>query len=442
VAIARHSATLSAAERDLEAAREALAALAATDSAEGLGGAGPPEPTAVRFTDSDARCVTESFKRLLAEPAAAMEYHFARLFADNPELRALFPLAMTQTRVAMFRGLADLVAALETPGAGGRHAVERQLAEIAAGHRKYGVSEQDYRPFFAALQATAEYVGDRWDERHAAAWRAFSRFCSEGMRAGAARDAGERPAWWLGEIVQHDLRSPDVAVLTIRPDPPLHFQPGQYLAVQVPRWPRVWRDYSIANAPRDNGLIDLHVRAVPGGMLSTTLVGDCAAGDTIVLGAPTGEMTAPTGPAEADRPMVCVAGGTGLAPIKAIVEAVVGAARQGKRRPITLYVGARRSQDLYDMRDLETLVLAYPSLTLVPVAERELDFAGRVGRLPEVAAAHESFRDADVYVAGPAGLISATQRALAARVLPGRLHHDRIEALRAARWPHRMDYQT
>jgi len=439
VAIARHSETISAAESD-EAGRAAQAELAATESSERPGRASRPEPAAPRLADSDARYVTESFRRLLAEPAAAMEYHFARLFADSSDLRALFPLAMTQTRVAMFRELASLIGSLEVPGQAGRQQVERQLAELAAGHRKYGVTEQHYLPFFAALQATAKYVDGRNSERHAAAWRAFSSYCIEVMRAAAARDAAERPAWWLGEIVQHDPRGPDIAVLTIRPDPALRFQPGQYLAVQVPRWPRLWRDYSIANAARENGLIDLHVRAVPGGMLSTALVSDCAAGDTLVLGAPSGEMTAPTGPGEADRPMVCVAGGTGLAPIKAIVEAVVGAARQGKRRPISLYVGARRSQDLYDMRDLETLVLAYPSLTLIPVAERELDFAGRVGRLPEVVAAHESFRDTDVYVAGPAGLVSATQRALAGRVLPGRLHHDPIEALRAARWPHRMDY--
>jgi NAD(P)H-flavin reductase len=394
------------------------------------------------ITDSEIRYITESFARLLAAPAEAMEYHYARLFADSPELRGLFPLGMTQVRVAMFRRLAGLMATLKAEGPAGRQAVQVELADMATRHRKYGVTEQHYMPFFAALQATAEYLDPRWDDWHATAWRAFSGFCIEAMRAAVARDAAERPAWWLGEIVQHDPRGPDIAVITIRPDPPLQYLPGQYLAVQVPRWPRVWRDYSIANATRESGLIDLHVRAVPGGMLSTALVTDSAAGDTVVLGAPTGQMTAPTSPAEADRPIVCVAGGTGLAPIKAIVEAVVGAARQGKRRPITVYVGGRQSRDLYDMRDLETLVLAYPSLTLIPVVERELDFAGRVGRLPEVAATHESYRDTDVYVAGPAGLVSATQRALAGRVLPGRLHHDPLEALRIARRPHRLDYLT
>ena len=107
---------------------------------------------------------------------------------------------------------------------------------------------------------------------------------------------------------------------------------------------------------------------------------------------------------------------------------------------MTLYVGAQRSRDLYDMRDLEALRRAYPSLTLIPVVERELDFAGRVGRLPEVVATHPSFRDCDVYVAGPAGMDSATVRALSGRVPSGRLHHDPIEALRLASSPLNVDH--
>ncbi len=176
--------------------------------------------------------------------------------------------------------------------------------------------------------------------------------------------------------MQHDQRTQTVAVLTIRPDRPLSYQPGQYVSVQVPKWPRVWRKYSIANAPRENSLIDLHVRAVPGGMVSTALVSHSGAGDTVTLSAARGDLR---GPADADRDLVCVAGGTGLAPLKAIVESIVGGARQGKRRSITLYVGARRGGDLYHMRDLATLRLAYRALTLVPVAEADLEVspAGR-----------------------------------------------------------------
>jgi NAD(P)H-flavin reductase len=167
-------------------------------------------------------------------------------------------------------------------------------------------------------------------------------------------------------------------------------------------------------------------------MVSTALVSHCATGDTVLLAAARGEMAVPDDPA---RDLVCVAGGTGLAPLKAITEAVVGAAAQGRRREITLYVGVRRKRDLYDARDLETLRLAYPPLTVIPVAEHELDFAGRVGRLPEVVWTHPSFRDCDVYVAGPAGLVKSAAQVLSKRVPSGRLHHDPIEALELAKRP-------
>ncbi len=256
------------------------------------------------------------------------------------------------------------------------------------------------------------------------------------MTAAAAQDARAKPAWWTGEIVQHDRRTGTVAVLTIRPDRPLDYAPGQYVPVQAPRWPRIWRSYSIANAPRENGLIDIHVRAVPGGMVSTALVSHCSAGDVVLLGAARGDLRMPGDPG---RDLVCVAGGTGLAPVKAITEAVIKAAGHGRRRSVTLYVGGRTSRDLYDLRDLETLRLAYPSLTVIGVAEHELDFAGRIGRLPDVVRTHPSFRDCDVYIAGPAAMIRATMRTLARRVPGDRLHHDPLEALELARHPQSAD---
>jgi NAD(P)H-flavin reductase len=92
------------------------------------------------------------------------------------------------------------------------------------------------------------------------------------------------------------------------------------------------------------------------------------------------------------------------------------------------------------MRDLETLRLAYPSLTLIPVVECEPDYSGRVGRLPEVVAMHPSFLDCDVYVAGPAGLVSATVKVLSRRVPAGLLQHDPVGALERARRPPKVDH--
>jgi NAD(P)H-flavin reductase len=147
----------------------------------------------------------------------------------------------------------------------------------------------------------------------------------------------------------------------------------------------------------------------------------------VVLGAPRGAMTADL---SAGRHLVCVAGGTGLAPLKALVQAVVTAraARTASGRPaITMYVGARSGSDLYDLQDLAMLALGYPPLAVIPVEQDR-----RPGALVGAAAAHASFKDTDVYVSGPVGLVEATVAALRPRVPPGRLHHDPVELLRDA----------
>ena len=393
----------------------------------------PPESSAKAITaDFDRRPIQDGLRHLAADPNTAMEYLFSRLFAAHPGVRGLFPYGMTQTRAAVFGELARIIAGLDD-----QKRTEHALARLAVDHRKFGVREKHYEPFFDAVFATAQHAaGAAWTSEMATAWRSALNWFGSVMAAAAAADAGERPAWWTGEIVQHDRRTETVAVLTIRPDRPLSFVAGQYVQVQTPRWPRIWRSYSIANAPRANGLLDIHVRAVPGGMVSTALVSHSTTGDIVLLGAVRGQMRVPEDPA---RDLVCVAGGTGLAPLKAITEAVVGAAGQGKRRAITLYAGVRRSRDLYDLRDLETLRLAYPSLTVIPVAEHEAGFAGRVGQLPDVVWTHPSFRDCDVYIAGPVGLITKIVQVLSRRVPADRLHHDPIEALRQARRPARLN---
>jgi NAD(P)H-flavin reductase/hemoglobin-like flavoprotein len=377
---------------------------------------------------ADRQMVMDSLDRLTVDRQFAMEYLYARLFAANPEMRALFPLSMANTRATTFGMLTRLISSLSDPQETGR-----LLGRLGRDHRKFGVKEGHYQPFFDALLATAEHVGGAaWTQADSRAWRSVLRYFAASMKAAAEEDGKTQPAWWIGEIVQHDRRTPTIAVVTIRPDRPLAYQPGQYISVQVPKWPRQWRRYSIANAPRENGLLDIHVRAVPGGMVSTALVDHCATGDVLTLSAARGEVGLP---AELDRDVVCVAGGTGLAPIKAIIEAIVMQTRPGKRRSVTLYVGARHGADLYDMRDLATLRLGYPALTLIPVAESELDFSGSVGKLSDVVKTHQSFRNTEVYVAGPAGLVSGTVRALANRVPSDRFHHDPLDALTAASRP-------
>jgi NAD(P)H-flavin reductase len=206
-------------------------------------------------------------------------------------------------------------------------------------------------------------------------------------------------------------------VLTLRPDQPLSYLPGQYVSVQTPHWPRLWRTYSIANAPRPDGLLRLHVRAVSGGLVSPILVHQVRIGDPLVLGAAAGTMTADT---QSARDVLCLAGGTGLAPVKAIIEAIISAPA-ARRREIVLYYGARLDRDLYDLPELREMELAYPELQVIPAVSDKPAHDLTYGTVPELAA-KASWVDRQIYISGP-DLIIKTARVLRERGAPEHLIH-------------------
>ena len=239
------------------------------------------------------------------------------------------------------------------------------------------------------------------------------------MRAAAEHDSKVAPRWWVAEIVAHDLRSPGVAVLKLRPSQPLPYQAGQYLPLQVTRWPRTWRPYSVASSPRPDGQFGLHVRAVPGGLVSNTLAYHSQEGDRVLLGAAAGDMTL----TDSDRDLLCVAGGTGLAPIKALIEQALAWPVTRRRCKITLFVGARQHFDLYDLEDLQLLESACPALRVIPVLSDEPGFSGLTGLLPEVVGGHSLSENTDAYICGPAAMVSQTAAVLAATIPAAQIHH-------------------
>jgi len=355
---------------------------------------------------------------------AAMTYFYGQLFAMDHEVRAMFPAAMDEQRRRVFCALARIA-----HGEGSQDSAELDsyLQELGRAHRKFGVRERHYDAFRQALMATLhKFASECWDTTAKEAWLATFDHVAGVMIEGARRDAAHSPAWWVGTVTAKEPRGPGLAVLTIRPDQPLSYLPGQYVSVQTPHWPRLWRRYSIANAPRPDGTLRLHVRAVTGGLVSPALVHHVQVGEPLVIGAPAGTMTADTGSV---RDVLCLAGGTGLAPIKAIIEAIIRtpAPAGGRRREIVLYHGARRRQDLYDLADLRQIELAYPWLRIIPAVSDEAagdDMAGDImyGTVPELAATASWF-DRDVYISGPDAMIRRTARVLNDLGAPRHLVH-------------------
>jgi NAD(P)H-flavin reductase/hemoglobin-like flavoprotein len=353
-----------------------------------------------------------SFLRLEPVADAAMTYFYGQLFAMEPEIAAMFPAGLDTQRRRMFRALGKIAADGDD--------LVPYLERLGRAHRKDGVRDRHYEVFRRALMATLQrFCGDSFD---AAAWESAYDRAADVMMAAAAADTD--PAWWIGTVTRAEPRAPGIAVLTVRPDQPLRYLPGQHISVQTLHWPRQWRSYSIANAPRADGTLSLHIRAVKGGMVSHALVHHVAVGDPLVLGAAEGVMTADT---SSTRDVLCLAGGTGLAPIKAIVESLAysGAGAPGKRREIALYVGARRHRDLYDMAELRELELAYPWMQVIPAVSGEQAREGvMAGTLSELAV-RAGWPGRDIYVSGPDQMITKTVRVL--RDLgapPGRIHYD------------------
>ncbi|MBV9795261.1 MAG: flavohemoprotein [Actinobacteria bacterium] len=346
---------------------------------------------------------------------SAMTYFYGHLFAIEPQIRAMFPPAMDTQRKRFYQALTRIAAS------GDGDALAGYLEGLGRAHRKFGVQKDHFDAFAQALAATWQrYAPDAWAGA-AVEWDDLFHRVSRAMVAAADRDAEQSPPWWLAEIVAHEVRAPGLAVLTLLPSQPVPFQPGQHISIQTPRWPRLWRTYSVANAPRDDDTLTLHVRAVPGGLVSAALVHHGGVGDTLLLGAADGTMTADT---SSGRDVLCLAGGTGLAPVKAIVEALVKVPGARPEREIVLYHGARHEAGLYDLPDLRHLERNHPWLQVIPVVSEEAAPDAIFGSIPDVVGL-ANWQDRDIYVAGPDDMIARTVTELKDRGAPEeRLHYD------------------
>ncbi|MEU7203266.1 globin domain-containing protein [Streptomyces sp. NPDC045470] len=353
-------------------------------------------------------------------------YFYALLFVHHPDLRALFPAAMDAQRDRLFKALLTSVKNVDDTDY-----LTEYLSHLGRGHRKYGTLPEHYPAVGECLlSALARHAPGTWNPEAEAAWvRAYTTI-SQVMIDAAAEDEAVAPAWWKAEVVSHELRTPDIAVVTVRPDQPYPFLAGQYASVETPWWPRVWRHYSFAAAPRSDGLLSFHVKAVPAGWVSNAMVHRARPGDVIRLGSPSGSMTVDH---TTDNGLLCLGGGTGIAPIKALVEDV---AERGHRRPMEVFYGARSGHDLYDLDTMLRLEQRHPWLSVRPVVAtgRPDGPANSLsGQLPDAVRQYGPWREYDAYLSGPPGMIRNGVDALVGVGIPSdRIRHDSVDELVAA----------
>jgi NAD(P)H-flavin reductase/hemoglobin-like flavoprotein len=337
-----------------------------------------------------------SFAKAGAHGDQAPLWFYSHLFLTHPETRDMFPVSMARQRDRLFAALGEVMARVDD-----LDALVPILEQLGRDHRKFGALAEHYPAVGASLLATLEHFDDDWNDALAASWAEAYGVIAEVM-IGAAEAAADQPPWWDGEIVGHERRTADVAVLQVRTKEPLEYAPGQAVSVETDLRPRLWRWYSPANAPRPDGLLELHVKARDGGPVSTALVRLARVGDALRLGPPVGHLALDT---DSDRDLLLVGGGTGLAPLKALVDQV---ARQGPPRRVDLFVGVRTEDEGYDQADLRRLEQEHGWLTVTTAVSQEKSSALERGDIADVVLRHGPWTSRDAYVAGNPAMVEDT----------------------------------
>jgi NAD(P)H-flavin reductase/ferredoxin len=225
------------------------------------------------------------------------------------------------------------------------------------------------------------------------------------------------PQRYVARLVGRQLLTPDTALFTIGFDAPTRFLPGQFMLLESPTGVR--RAYSMAHPHRDPdcAAVEFIIRAKPRGAASHWLFHDISVGDPLIAEGPYGRAYAQP---HSGRPVLCIAGGTGLAPILAITEHLLAAARPPS---LHLYIGARADTDvvllerlakLHDMGAELMISVEHPTFSVAALSPGNFPFSPvRVGRVIDHVADDWSVLDGhDVYLAGPTGMVDAALRAL------------------------------
>ncbi len=358
--------------------------------------------------------IRESWSLVEPHTAEVTKFFYGMLFSLNPATRELFPVNMEVQRSRLLRAIVHFVQMVDRPDE-----LLPFLRQLGRDHRKFGVIANHYEAVGTALLAAIKkFAGDAWSPQVERAWAEAYTVMASAMTEAAATDHG--PAWYNGELVHHERLSWDLAVVRVRSDHPVPYQAGQYVSVEVPQRPRLWRYLTPANAPGDDGVLEFHVRAVESGWVSRAIVGHAQPGDRWRIGAPMGQLHVDRG---SERNVLMVAGGTGLSPMRSIIDEL---ARYGENPHVRLFYGGRTWDDLHDLEGMQRAALSNPWLTVTPVVE---DAAGSIGAehgtLADVVTRYGAWADHDVLISGSPAMIRATvSRMLVAGTPLDRIQYD------------------
>lgn len=194
----------------------------------------------------------------------------------------------------------------------------------------------------------------------------------------------------------------------------LNFHAGQYLEFILRDKSR--RAFSIANSPSNTEYLELHIRQVENGVFTGHVFDSMKEKAMVRVEGPFGSFYIRD---NSNRPLILMAGGTGFAPIKSMLEKLI---EDGDTRPVHLYWGARAKDDLYRDDLAKKWAFQYPHIEYIPVLSEAHDddnWEGRTGFVHQAVA--DDFKDLspyDVYMAGPPVMVDAAKLAFAEQGLP------------------------
>lgn len=213
----------------------------------------------------------------------------------------------------------------------------------------------------------------------------------------------------------------DIKQLTLTLEEPNHidFKAGQFMQIETPEYELsdepVYRAYSLSSSPSQHNTIEMEVRLVPDGICTTYVHRHLKEGDTMTVNGPYGSFHL----SDTDAPIICIAGGSGMAPIKSIL---IDMKEQNVKRKAMYFFGARTKRDLFlldEMKQLESELFDFKFVPALSEPEASDNWEGETGLITEVVDRHTTdASQMEAYLCGSPFMIDACVAVLTKNGMP------------------------
>ena len=217
----------------------------------------------------------------------------------------------------------------------------------------------------------------------------------------------------------HDIK--EVTLDLIEPAS-IELTAGKFIQLQTPEYELtdepVYRAYSVSSSPSVSNQVEVEIRKVPNGICTTYVHQYMKEGDEVIFNGPYGDFFL----RDTDRDVVCIAGGSGMAPLKAILLDMV---EKKISRKVRYFFGAVTKRDLFLIDEMKALEKELPDFKFIPALSAPLpedNWEGETGLITDVLDRHlETGENLEAYLCGSPGMIDACIKVLTKNGVPGEL---------------------